>query len=457
MSTDDDSTRPEGSSQPAPEHEWPTTDTGEQASTGEASGGDAPTEQFTRWSRPADAPETAAYGTPGYGAQPSGEQTAAYGTPAYGSQQPNGDQTAAYGTPATPGAGGISGTGETSSAPAYGQPSGDTPGAPVYGQPAGDAPSAPAYGQPSGYGQAPTSGQPAPDQAPYGQAPGTGETASTGYSAPGYGQAPYAGAPQGYGSPQQGYGQPGTQQPGYGQAGAPAHGQPGYPPPGAPGGSYPGYAPYPGPGTSSGWDGPSIASLVTAVLGIGPAAVVLGIIGLRRTKKNATQGKWMAIVGLIYGGLQTLLYLTLAIAIPLAINHENAQERAELDRLYNNCADGSMSACDDLYWEADIDSPEEEFASTCGGTTTDSGGVCELQSIGPDEDTGTSDSSAVDPDAQTYGDDPTLDAYWDACAAGDPDACSDLAWESPWDSEYEQFGLTCGNRAEEYAYCADEM
>jgi len=454
MSTDDDSTRPEGSSQPAPEHEWPTSDTGESSGTADSGSDQASTEQFTRWSQPSAAPETAAYGTPGYGAQPSGEQTAAYGTPAYGAPQSGVDQTAAYGTPAAQASGDGSGSGET---PSYGEPAGEAPSAPSYGQPAGDAPSAPSYGQPTGYGQAASSSQSAAGQAPYGQAPTTGETSSTGYGAPAYGQQPYGAAPQGYGSPQQGYGQPGAQQPGYGQPGSQGYGQPGYPAPGAPSGSYPGYAPYPGPGSSSRWDGPSIASLVTAVLGIGPAAVVLGIIGLRRTKKNATQGKWMAIVGLIYGGLQTLLYLTLAIAIPLAINHENAQERAELDRLYNNCADGSMSACDDLYWEADINSPEEEFASTCGGTTTDSGGVCELQSIGPDDDTGTTDSSAIDPDAQSYGDDPTLDAYWDACEAGDPDACDNLSWESPWDSEYEQFGITCGNRAEEYAYCADEM
>ena len=48
--------------------------------------------------------------------------------------------------------------------------------------------------------------------------------------------------------------------------------------------------------------------------------------------------------------------------------------------------------------------------------------------------------------AQSYGDDPELDALYDACAAGDGDACDDLYYQSPFGSEYEEFGNTCGGR-----------
>lgn len=48
--------------------------------------------------------------------------------------------------------------------------------------------------------------------------------------------------------------------------------------------------------------------------------------------------------------------------------------------------------------------------------------------------------------ANSYGDDSQLDALWDACAAGDSAACDDLFVNSGFNTEYERFGLTCGNR-----------
>ncbi len=48
-------------------------------------------------------------------------------------------------------------------------------------------------------------------------------------------------------------------------------------------------------------------------------------------------------------------------------------------------------------------------------------------------------------DANSYGDDPELDALWDDCAAGDMQACDDLYMNSPFDSEYEDFANNCGN------------
>jgi hypothetical protein len=45
-----------------------------------------------------------------------------------------------------------------------------------------------------------------------------------------------------------------------------------------------------------------------------------------------------------------------------------------------------------------------------------------------------------------YGDDPALDALWDACAFGDGVACDDLFHSAPLGSDYEQFGNSCGGR-----------
>ena len=47
-------------------------------------------------------------------------------------------------------------------------------------------------------------------------------------------------------------------------------------------------------------------------------------------------------------------------------------------------------------------------------------------------------------DVSSYGDDPELDALWDACEAGDDIACLDLYWDSPLGSEYESFAQENG-------------
>ena len=42
----------------------------------------------------------------------------------------------------------------------------------------------------------------------------------------------------------------------------------------------------------------------------------------------------------------------------------------------------------------------------------------------------------------------TLQAWYDDCAAGDMTACDDLFFQSPYDSEFERFGSTCGGRSD---------
>lgn len=43
-----------------------------------------------------------------------------------------------------------------------------------------------------------------------------------------------------------------------------------------------------------------------------------------------------------------------------------------------------------------------------------------------------------------YGDDPELDELYEACGDGDMVACDDLYVQSPYGSDYESFGSTCG-------------
>lgn len=51
------------------------------------------------------------------------------------------------------------------------------------------------------------------------------------------------------------------------------------------------------------------------------------------------------------------------------------------------------------------------------------------------------------PDAPwSYGDDHDLDGLWDACDAGDLDACDELYLLAPYGSDYEAFGTSCGRR-----------
>lgn len=52
----------------------------------------------------------------------------------------------------------------------------------------------------------------------------------------------------------------------------------------------------------------------------------------------------------------------------------------------------------------------------------------------------------VGDEPDTFGDDRELDEWYLACRDGDGDACDQLFDEAPVGSEYEEFGLTCGNR-----------
>jgi hypothetical protein len=287
----------------------------------------------------------------------------------------------------------------------------------------------------SGY-EAPASTAPAPAATPYGapQAPTPAYTGATGYPA-----APAA--------------------PAY--PGAPTY-------PGAPGAGY-GATPYPGPtpGGTSGTDGVSIAALVTGVLLLGIVPIVLGIIGLGRTRRNGTGGRGMAIAGIVLGALEILASIVVGLILLLAYNAYQDQ----VTELRAECAAGEMASCDELYRVAWSGSDDEWFGDTCGGLTSGGTYCTSLGTTGTDTDgttgtddgtTGTDEGTTGDDGASTstspytYGDDPTLDAFWDGCAAGDMAACDDLYSYSPIDSAYEDFANTCGNRIEFSFSCEAE-
>ncbi|MGY6502570.1 MAG: S1C family serine protease [Acidimicrobiales bacterium] len=68
---------------------------------------------------------------------------------------------------------------------------------------------------------------------------------------------------------------------------------------------------------------------------------------------------------------------------------------------------------------------------------------------------GQGDPETWSSDADTYGDDSTLDVLWDACEDGDFEACDDLWYLSPAGSDYEEFGDTCGQRNKPSGWCID--
>ncbi|WP_225754764.1 hypothetical protein [Actinotalea sp. Marseille-Q4924] len=117
-----------------------------------------------------------------------------------------------------------------------------------------------------------------------------------------------------------------------------------------------------------------------------------------------------------------------------------------LDALWDACAAEDWDACDDLYFESGGGTEYERFGETCGGRT-DGTSLCSVELGGSLP--GSSD------DAGTYGDDPGLDALWDACGGGEAAACDELYSVSGIGTEYERFAMTCGGtREESYEPCA---
>ena len=133
---------------------------------------------------------------------------------------------------------------------------------------------------------------------------------------------------------------------------------------------------------------------------------------------------WQSVGGSEYGNF-ALTCGGRGCQIPMDGRSMNYGDNAYLDNLYDQCADGNDQACNDLYFQSFAGSEYESFALTCGGRD------CDITTLGI---------------PMNYGDDNYLDDLYDSCADGDDWACQLLWEESPVDSEYESFALTCGGR-----------
>ena len=59
--------------------------------------------------------------------------------------------------------------------------------------------------------------------------------------------------------------------------------------------------------------------------------------------------------------------------LPEGTSPEGLGDDPELDALAQDCFDGDMEACDNLFFESDIDSAYETYAATCGGRLSHGG------------------------------------------------------------------------------------
>ena len=114
--------------------------------------------------------------------------------------------------------------------------------------------------------------------------------------------------------------------------------------------------------------------------------------------------------------------------------------RSLIQGLHDDCQTGDLEACDYLYLVAIPGTPDRQFGNTCG-ERTHGGTWCSQTTL------------AVT--ANAYGDDATLDALWDSCAADDMSACDELYRQAPPGSVYQEFGDTCGGITNGGTWCAE--
>ncbi|MBB3676487.1 hypothetical protein [Modestobacter versicolor] len=162
---------------------------------------------------------------------------------------------------------------------------------------------------------------------------GTPQDAQPSYGVPQYGQPQY-GQPQ-YGQPQ--YGQPQYGQPQYGQPqyGAPQYGQPQY--------GAPQYGSYPPPPAA-----PSRGDRTVLLWFLGGALALVALV--------------VGILVVVDGEGQDVVPAPAATQEPTGLGDDPA-----LDRLAQECHDGLMSACDDLFVDSPLDSDYEAYGDTCAG------------------------------------------------------------------------------------------
>jgi hypothetical protein len=151
--------------------------------------------------------------------------------------------------------------------------------------------------------------------------------------------------------------------------------------------------------------------MIVAIPG-GIAAIVLGVFGRSRAKEVGGAG--LATTGIITGGAAIVIALVWALIVGAIFSQVDADLRDTLDDL------------EQLEQLDRIDAPAPP-------------------------------ASADDPDTSRYapeGDDAEMQRLIDRCAGNDMNACNDLYMQTPFGSEAEEFGATCGARSEPvYGQC----
>ena len=162
-----------------------------------------------------------------------------------------------------------------------------------------------------------------------------------------------------------------------------------------------------------------------------------------------------AITGIVLGSIGVVALAIFGVVAVSGAGETEAQAPGEtstdrsdssgsgLGPLWSECRDGNFESCDELYRQAPEGSEYYNFGDTCGNRNEPSGWCVELYS----------DSSSTTAAFGEYGSDFALDAMWDDCFAGDFQACDDLFFAAPTNSEYREFGDSCGNRNEPAGLC----
>jgi len=116
----------------------------------------------------------------------------------------------------------------------------------------------------------------------------------------------------------------------------------------------------------------------------------------------------------------------------------------ELDVQARECFASRLSSCDELYASSDRGTTYELYAQSCGGRLAEV-----VEEVQPSCDLRFNDpvaSEPVAPPAEPLGDSDRLDALVERCADGDLRACDELFYRSELNTDYENWGATCGGR-----------
>lgn len=115
----------------------------------------------------------------------------------------------------------------------------------------------------------------------------------------------------------------------------------------------------------------------------------------------------------------------------------------ELDVLARECFGARLSSCDELYASSDRGTSYETYAQTCGGRLVDL-----VERVQPSCDLRFNDPVGAEPvpSPGVLGDSERFDQLVEQCAAGSMKDCDELFYRSDLNTDYENFGATCGGR-----------